>query len=181
MCYTMRYLLLASFVLYCGCLPRYQVERHGDEFQGVEIVRMDGNVLADPDRGGEWIELNAEVSKARRAAPAYLLRVVYRDAARDLRIPAGESLVLLVDGEPIPLRGTGSRGSRQTHVGRGIREEARYPVRADLLRRLAGAKAVRMRVVGSREYVERTFSAANLQNFKTFVAEHLDGAGPQAR
>ncbi|MDP9348536.1 MAG: hypothetical protein M3P24_05245, partial [Gemmatimonadota bacterium] len=147
---SLRRSLAALGLLLCvGCVPRYGVNTERDDFRGLKAHQMRGNVLGDPDRGGESIELNAEVITERKHAPRYALRVRYRDAHSWLKIPAGESLVVLMDTTPVTLRGPGSRRSRSRHFGRGVQEEARYEVTADVLRRIAGATKVRLRIIGS--------------------------------
>lgn len=171
--------LAALVLLLCaGCAPRYGVKTERDDFRGLRAHRMHGNILGDPDRGGELIELNAEVITERKHVPRYALRLRYRDAHAWLKIPAGESLVVLVDTTPVALRGPGSRRNRSRHFGRGVQEEAHYEVTAEVLRRIAGATKVRLRIIGSREYVERAFTPANQSRFQEFVKEHLDGAAP---
>lgn len=168
--------ILAALCLGTGCIPRYGVRAVEDDFEGVQIQRMHGNVLGDPDRGGEWIELNAELFRRRGAAPRYAFVLLYRDADAWLRIPAGKSLLALVDGEAIALRGSGSRRHRTTRLGRGVEEEARYEIGADVLRRMARAESVRFRIIGSREYVERVFTPENRDRLRAFVEEHMDEA-----
>lgn len=165
---------LAVCALSAGCLPRYRVTTTGDDFAGVTVHRMRGNVLDDPGRGGEWIELNAEVSRRRGSDPELRLLLHYRDAERWLWIPYGESLQILADEELITLSGTGSLRSRRTAVLGGVEELAAYPVSSEQLRRVARAGTVRVRVLGRREFVERRFSEAGLLRLREFISEQVD-------
>ncbi|HEX2190463.1 MAG TPA: hypothetical protein VHG51_16260, partial [Longimicrobiaceae bacterium] len=145
-----------------------------DDFAGVTVHRARGNVLADPDGGGEWIELNPELSRGRTGAVELGLALLYRDAHRWLWVPYGETLQLLADGELMVLGGGGSlRSRRRSRLG-GVEERVVYAVTPAQLRRLAAAESVRVRVVGRREYVERSFRPEGIARLREFVAAHLD-------
>jgi len=171
--------LLCLFVVLSGCVPRYGVKTFRDDFEGLTVHRMSGNVLDDPGRGGEWIELNAELRRVRGSdAPRLGMALLYRDSHRWLYVPAGETLLILADGERIALRGQGSSRSRRKAHLRGVEERAVYGISAEHFRRIAGADTVRVRILGRREYVERGFGEANRQRMREFVATHLDPPAP---
>ncbi|HET8655016.1 MAG TPA: hypothetical protein VFL93_05845 [Longimicrobiaceae bacterium] len=162
-------------VLMGGCVPRYGVSSARDEFLGTSEVRMHGDVLGNPDHGSEWIELNAVVRRRQGEPPAYALQVRYRDSDEWLRIPPGESLIVLADSQRIRLDGFGSRANRRTHFGLGVEEVASYAASADVLRSIARAERVRLRIIGSRDYVEREFTPENRARFRQFVDTQVDG------
>ncbi len=167
--------LLGLLIVLSGCVPRYGVKTFRDDFEGLTVHRMRGNVLDDPGRGGEWIELNAELRRVRGSdAPQLGMALLYRDSHRWLHVPAGETLLILADGERIALRGQGSSRSRRKAHLRGVEERAVYGISAEHVRRIAGADTVRVRILGRREYVERSFGEANRQRIREFVATHLD-------
>ena len=167
--------LVASLV---GCAPRYGVRTYRDDFAGVAVHRMRGNVLDDVDRGGEWIELNAEISRGRDSTADLSLELLYRDASRWLHVPYGESLQILADQELMVLNGTGSLRTRRRSVLRGVEERVTYRLTPEQLRRLASADTVRVRLLGRREYVERRFSEIGLSRLREFIGTHVDAQVP---
>ncbi|MET0398236.1 MAG: hypothetical protein ABW277_15650 [Longimicrobiaceae bacterium] len=166
-------LAAALIAVLAGCVPRYGVSTSRDDFAGRTVHRMRGNVLADPDGGGEWIELNVEVSRGRASAPDLSLALLYRDTSRWLWVPYGESLQILADRELIVLNGTGSFRSRRRSP-LGVEERVMYPISPDQLRRIVSADTVRLRILGRREYVERRFSDKGRLRLREFVKEQFD-------
>jgi hypothetical protein len=170
-----RSVLAAALVaVLAGCVPRYGVSTSRDDFAGRTVHRMRGNVLADPDGGGEWIELNAEASRDRASAPDLSLALLYRDTSRWLWVPYGESLQVLADRELIVLSGTGSFRSRRRSLTGAVEERVTYRVTLEQLRRIAAADTVRLRILGRREYVERRLGEKGRLRLREFVAAHVD-------
>ena len=94
-------------------------------------------------------------------------------------ISPGKSLVLLVDGKAIELQTiNGSLHSRRVLGPRSIREEALYQITPEVLRKMASAKTVTLRLYGSEGYIERGLSNTHLMNyrayFERFVFPRLD-------
>lgn len=167
-------LAAALLAALAGCVPRYGVSTSRDDFAGRTVHRMRGNVLADPDGGGEWIELNVEASRDRSAAPSLSLALLYRDPSRWLWVPYGESLQVLADRELIVLSGTGSFRSRRRSLMGGVEERVTYRITPEQLRRIAAADTVRLRILGRREYVERRLGEKGRLRLREFVAAHVD-------
>jgi hypothetical protein len=153
-----------------ACTPRYHVAHLRDDFEQTETRRSHGNVLVGEGTGHDWLALDAESLRMGNDTAQYALVADYRTNGPPLRIPNGETLVLLVDGQRVALRGRGSSGHRARSGLRGDREQARYPVSRAFLERIAAAREVRVRLTGQRYYVERSFSPANLRHFREFVS-----------
>ncbi|HET6230919.1 MAG TPA: hypothetical protein VFE05_12675 [Longimicrobiaceae bacterium] len=167
----MRRILAALLPLVLSaCVPRYRVAEWRDDFEQTETRQMRANVLAGEGTGHDWLALDAESSRTRGDTARYALVVDYRTSGHPLRVPAGETLVLLVDSQRVALRGAGSSGHRARSGVRGDREQARYPVFRTLLERIAAARIVRVRLAGQRYYVERSFSTLNLRHLREFLA-----------
>lgn len=174
------FLAVALLGALAGCVPRYGVSTIRDEFAGRTVHRMRGNVLDDPDQGGEWIELNAEVSRERAAATELTLALLYRDGGRWLRVPYGESLQILANEELIVLNGSGSLRTRRRSVLGGVEERVTYRISVEQLRRVASADSVRLRILGRREYVERRLSEKGLVRLREFIGAHVDAPAAPA-
>jgi hypothetical protein len=165
---SMRSAFLAAVLLLAACAPRYGVSVFSDPFERTAVRRMHGNVLGGAPAGGDWVALDAEEMRVPADTPRYDLRVDYRTQGEWLDVRPGESLVVLIDGDPVRLAGEGSQRSRaESRVGR--REVARYAVSAALLRRIAGARDVRVRLIGRRYHVDRVLTRANLSRLRRFL------------
>jgi hypothetical protein len=161
-------LALAALALLAACIPpRYQVATVRDDFAGTEVRRMEANLLDAPSGGRDWVALNAEVARDGRDSTRYALVVEYRADDDWLGIRPGESLLLLVDSQRVALASAGLAARERQAVG--VREMARYPVPGDLLQRIAGAKEVRVRVLGRRYYLDRAFGPANFRRLREFL------------
>jgi hypothetical protein len=175
----MRSTLLAALLLLAACAPRYHVVERTDPFERLTVRRMRGDVLGGPGAGTDWVALNAEETRAAGDTARYALVVDYRTQGDWLEIRPGESLVLLVDGDRVGLSGPGSTRAR-TQGAAARREVARYPAGAALVRRIAAARDVRVRLVGRRYHVDRAFTPRNLARFRRFVGAPTDGRQPLA-
>jgi hypothetical protein len=174
--------------LLCGCatlgVPSSGVQEIRDDFRGTTVYRMWGNTLSgggniltglEPTASID-VDLNAQKAiPASAANPSYSLVVEYR-APDWLFIKDGQSLSMIIDGEPLHFRGDGSMQNRE--VGRvgyrgGVTERAFYQVTPEQLRRIASATTIRVRVDGDSRYVERTMSPEIIANFHKFVTMHV--------
>lgn len=175
--YCLGALLLSAHCV--GCAP-YMVNTYHDKFDGYTKNTMQLNWVSY-ELYGAMIELNAQrlVPKVGRAS--YQLIVVYYDSGYDrggewLFIKAGESLILLVDGERIGLRTSENLIKREVGYGGSITETAFYLVPVEVLLKLANAKRVEVKIVGRHYFVTRHFRGGNIANFrrfcKNYVADH---------
>lgn len=174
-----RFRLAALLVLalgLSGCASalglNYEVVPVGDEFDGHTGVTMRMNTLGGTPLTGGRTTLDAR-KLVRNGDASYFLNVLYL-GSEWVFIERGESLILLIDGQRVPVSGSGSLAHREVHSGSMVEEAASYPVPASLLRQIAGAREVRVRIVGSRQNLDRHFTAENLARFREFVAQHVD-------
>lgn len=179
--------LIAVMVLalVTGCVSTSGTQTIRDDFRGATVYRMYGNEL--PGVGGAAgfllgmepasvtrVQILAQKVVVDGSAPEYSLMVEYTSPDW-LFIREGQSLSLMIDGEPLLLSGDGSMGGRE--VGRevyqgGVTERAVYGVSLADLRRIAFASEVLVRIDGEQRFWERAMSAQNVQNFADFLAEH---------
>ncbi len=131
------------------------------------MTRLEANLLHAPHGARDWVALNAEETRAPGDSVRYALVLEYRADDEGLRIRPGASLLLLADSQRITL--TGPR-SRRTRGPFGVHEAVRYPAPRALLERLASAREVRVRVLGSRHYVDRSFGEANFRRLRRFLS-----------
>ncbi|HEX8360813.1 MAG TPA: hypothetical protein VF613_11915 [Longimicrobium sp.] len=130
---------------------------------------MTNNVLEARAGANDWVALNALLVGDRDTA-GYRLEVDVRSTGEPLRIRAsGESLILILDSAQVALRADPGT-FRQTRSWTGVRENAVYTAPSGLLRKIAGARHVRVRVLGRKYYLERTMSAANIRRFSEFLS-----------
>jgi hypothetical protein len=153
----------------------YRVAPLGDDFNRLSGRKMENNFLARDEgfMGVGRLALNALVSDDGTA----LLQVDYISKGW-MFIRSGESLVLLLDGDRVGVAGPGSIASRHVISGSAVTETANYPVSMDLLRRIAAARQVRVRVVGSERTMDLHFSRENKARFEAFVGQAITSSDP---
>lgn len=161
-----------------GCASMATTKEKHDDFTGQTTTKMGYNVLSGAGITGGQVRFNPVKVADESNNVSYAIQVVYLASSIIgwCFIESGESLHLLIDGERVHISGNGSVGFRDVLSDGGIQEIAAYPVTADLLRKLANAKAVRVKIDGSRYSVERHFSETNTNNLKEFVAKYVDAS-----
>ena len=178
--------IAAVMVLVCGVAHAKDVSiyQNVDEFKGFT------QYFTDMDKtkvdGGGFLSLTEVRVQFRTVKPVptvpYSLRV--RTSTQGwLFIKNGESLVLKVDGVPMPLSGPGSIANREVIYSDLVAEEAYYDLTADQLAKLAGAQVIEYRVYGDKAYIQGKFSDKNMAELKFFAqkAPELNGlAAPAA-
>jgi hypothetical protein len=95
----------------------------------------------------------------------------YQDMSRE------ETLSLFIDGEEVRLRPEGDVRREKDQINHYISDFSIYPVSADVLRELAGAREVNVSIAGQGGTLEGYFEAQNLAAFKRFWEENGDSAG----
>lgn len=89
-------------------------------------------------------------------------------------ISPGKSLILMIDNETVELMSTnGSLYSRKVLGPNRIREEALYQITPELVKQLAAAKSVSLRLYGSEGYLERSLSASHLRNYSAYYEKFV--------
>src|SRR5690606_15755431 len=131
----------------------------GPDFQGVETIRLRGNVLPTPVGGIGAIELNAERRERPEQPFAYALLVEVR--GEGLKIRGGESLRVMIGDDTVALR-RDSAVTSWPRVDPTVREQARYPTPDSVMMRLAAAPQVRIAVAGAARWERRRLSDENL-------------------
>lgn len=162
--------LLVGAVAACATGGGYEVAQVGDDFNGMAGSMMRRNYLKVEGGAVASVTLNAVVTSAADTT-AHMLGVNYLGSGW-IFLGDGESLILLLDGERVALEQLGSP-RREVESGRIVQEIAVYPASPDLLRRIATADTVRVRLQGDRGRVDARFTPENTARFQSFVAEHV--------
>jgi hypothetical protein len=148
-----------------------------DTVSGEQVCVMIGNPLLPLIPRYPILSLGAvKTSGSAGGSPQYFLRAVYIDLERWLHIPGGPSLELRIDGEALELGGEGSAGSRTRGEKGKIFEVALYPVRPELISRIATAGAVSVRVRGDFS-LEKRLAPANRVYFHMFAKKNIGSPG----
>jgi len=167
--------LCAVLFLVGGCVTQPpEVTTHYDAFSGIRTDLMADNLLETPGTPREVIWLNAYRAYKNYSSSDYYLEVSYMATAEVgwLEIAPGESLVLIVDGEPMRLKGSGSANNRKTARKDFVTENALYEVSAIQIQKIAGARQVKLQIKGDKGLVEREFQEANFERFRAFVRNY---------
>lgn len=165
--------VLAGIVVMVGCAttPAPDVTTHYDNVSGLRTDLMSDNLLPAGDHPRELVWLNASRVYHTTSRYNYYLEVTYmaRKEVGLLEIPPGQSLTLVVDGETIPLTGTGSLDSEKETKEGLVQETAIYKTSRLVLQKISIAKKVNVAVKGKNGLVERDFADENLDKFRRFV------------
>lgn len=171
-----KFLIIFCFVLFslffsCATAP-YKVKTMHDEFDGYTLHRMQANTLSGGGLLGGNIAINPQKFISKDGKIIYSLVVEYAGEGW-LFIQEGESLILLVDGQRIGLKGDGSSRHRNTVYGGVVSEQALYDINREDLIKISNANEVKVKIIGSQYFAERHFSQVNFENFKKFVAQYV--------
>ena len=158
-----------------GCAspaPDFYTDRN--EYRGETTDMMVNNPLPSNGTGEGEVSFNATRIGQRNGITLYYFEVrIDEGSANWIEIEPGEALVLTVDGTELKYDGRGSAGLRKTT--RGLHSEsAIFLTTASDIRKVADAKAVKLKIIGKAGTIERTFAAENFERFKRFVASYLD-------
>jgi hypothetical protein len=168
--------LLASVFAGCATAPVPDVVTHYDPYTHFRTDLIPENMLESKGPPRELVWLNASRVFKDIKDFDYYLEVHYeaREETGYLNINPGASLVVIADEREIKFNGTGSLNNRKESRGL-VSEDALYLASANELRAIAGAKQVKVKVIGRNGIVERDFTPANSEKFKKFVTHFVDG------
>lgn len=170
------FLIICLSFTSCSSGSNYKVTTLDDNFDNFTVTRMKNNLLAGRTliSDAKSVYLNAVKYQRPNREPKYSLMVDYQ-SSEWLFIPEGESLILLVDGEPVKFSGRGSSGNRNRR-SLGIREVASYGLTFEQFRQIVTANEIAVKLKGANHFVERHFSQTNFKRFKEFFLEHVGKA-----
>jgi hypothetical protein len=162
------FLFILMNIFLSGCASHFI--SFTDESSNATIVRMNGNRLAG---GMSSLELNAQRFE-KEGQISYSLFIRY-SGLFFLNIDQGKSLLLIIDGQPTQITGSGSNG-RRNYISIGLVEEVAYyhNIEPDLIRKIAYAKQVEIEVQGSTTVLKRYFKTKNLLIFKEFYNSYME-------
>jgi hypothetical protein len=180
-------LLLALLLLGCATAPAtrtqsgiahdeeradvlYQLEC--DKVSGEKVCVMIGNPLIPLTPRYPLLSLGAmRKDRAEGAEPEYFLRLVYVNMVDWLHVGEGTPLHLTIDGATQVLAGAGSAPERIQGESGKVFEIALFPVSLDVLKRIATARQVTVRVKGAFE-LEKHLNSGNQLFFAMFVRKY---------
>ncbi len=167
-------ILLTLVGLLAGCASTNKgLLAYHDDFTGDLIEFTTDNLLTGDAVPGTDVWLNATRITQKNGVIVYYLEI-YLSSSRDwIKIEPGNTLFLTMDGKEYRYDGIGSPQSRGTSKGK-FTEHAIYRTTSADIRKLAEAKEVKVKVVGSVDVLQRAFGPANTQIFKDFVAKYID-------
>lgn len=123
--------------------------------------------------GGSFVSMRYVYISFNALAPVHAPEIAYSiNIEANLQdwifIREGESMILLVDGQSIPIRGLGSSGARSVS-SLGVKEIALYPFSIELLRKLASAQRIEFRVYGSQGNITGEFTPRIMEQLRFFA------------
>jgi hypothetical protein len=163
---------LISAILFIACRPPspapFKMTTTNHATEGYTVDTMTGNQLG----GEEGYALNAARYSAKDGAVKYALGVRYH-GEQWMFIEPGVSLILLIDGQRLGLKGQGSLRDRKSFDDGHVRETAKYPVSPELLKKMAAADNVEIHIIGRNFVAKVFFTSRNFENFRGFVDTYL--------
>lgn len=144
------------------------------------VDKFSGNIVYFTDReqpkleGGSFVSMRYVYINFNALAPILAPEIAYAiNIEANLQswifIRDGESMILLVDGQSIPVRGIGSASSRKV-TELGVRETAAYTFSIELLRKLASAQRIEFRVYGNQGNITGEFTPIMMEQLRFFAA-----------
>ncbi len=161
----------AALCLLAGCATRpADVTSYVDE-TGLRTDLLADNLLEAPGKPREVVYLNASRVFTSADKSKYYLEATYVAPMEVgyLDISFGQTLTLLLDGQPMPLTGSGSLNMRKVTKEKLVRETALYEVTKAQLQKIAAARKVQVKIRGANGLVEREFRPKNYEKFRLFV------------
>lgn len=141
-----------------------------------KVIRMSRNIVGGyrPEFGN--LTLNAERT-VEGSTDRYELFARWTGDAR-VDVQAGESLVILADSQEIKLKVLESGIYRDFQCERRCTydDRAYYPATAAQVEAIANAKQVTVRLIGSKQTIERGFNEQNFERFREFVQKNATPA-----
>lgn len=143
------------------------------------VDKFSGNTIYFTDReqpkleGGSFVSMRYVYINFNAVAPILAPEIAYAiNIEANLQswvfIRDGESMILLVDGQSIPVRGLGSVSSRKV-TDLGVRETASYDFSIELLRKLASAQRIEFRVYGNQGTITGEFTPKMMEQLRFFA------------
>jgi hypothetical protein len=167
--------LLFLVGLLAGCATKVpSVITYYDPYTHARTDLTAENMLESPEPIREIVWLNASRIFSNNREFQYYLEVDYMARAETgfLEIPSGETLVIDADGEKIKFSGSGSANSRKERKDE-VTERAIYLATGQQLRAIASATSVKVNILGRNGMVQRDFTPANFEKFRTFVQRYV--------
>lgn len=174
--------LLLALPLSAGVRIQTKFEVKKDDFKQVTTAISKGeNALKKEDYSVGNFSLRPGKTTDAQGRSSYSLRAGWRVEGGDaFKMKPGESLFLIVDGQRHALKTEKGSADTATKTA-GVflpqnHEWADYgPVEESLIRRIAAADNVRVKVEGAASALESSFQIKNFVVFEDFVAEVMDG------
>jgi hypothetical protein len=160
-----------AFLAGCASPDAPDVTTHIDRATGLRTDLLGDNLLEGQGPPRELLWLNASRVYRTYSDAQYYLEVQYmaKEAAGYLEIPPGDTLTVLIDGQPLKFSGTGGANMRKPYKDELVREVAIYPATRVQLQKIALGKDVKVQVRGNNGLVERDFAKENQERFRQFV------------
>lgn len=154
----------------CGTMP--EVTTYRNPVTGIRTDVLAENLLDTGEEAPrEMLWLNAYRHFRNDWEFNYYLEAIYgaREEAGYLDIPPGRTLTIIADGEELTFTGLGSF-EKEAENG-AVFESARYEANASVMRKIADAERVTVRLRGENGIIVRDFRPENKEKFQKFVEQ----------
>jgi hypothetical protein len=161
----------AALLAGCAGPQAPDVTTHIDHTTGLRTDLLGDNLLEGKGQPRELLWLNASRVYRNFSDAQYYLEAEYmaREEAGYLEIPPGDTLTIIIDGQPLKFSGTGGANLRKPYKDELVREKAIYPATRIQLQKIALGREVKVQVRGNNGLVERDFNKENQERFRQFV------------
>lgn len=151
--------------------PRYKMQC--DNVSGKTICVMTGNALRPFNPRYPMLSLGLVSEAEKTGPPRYFFRTVFVNEKQWLNIDRGKTLYITIDGETYDFFGVGSHNNRYTGEREKLYEIALYETSAAIIKKIAQAKKVSVRLTGA-FILEKSFGTVNNLYFQQFLRHYIE-------
>jgi len=161
-----RMLLIVLLLWSCGISAKYLVTEQYDQFEKVRTFTLQNQYLAAATTELALTNLiDLRVSQVIRPDTTLLLLIVIHQGSSRFYLDDGVSLVMLIDGVRYEFE--------QLWAKHGAVERGYYGIAPESFYRLAHAKTVAVKIIGTNGYLERAIHPKTLAKYQRFYTEYL--------
>ncbi|MBI4651684.1 hypothetical protein HY745_10460, partial [Candidatus Desantisbacteria bacterium] len=154
---------------------KYFIRTVSNEFDPYTIRELVRNVLDTEELfSEEFIELNARQFISEKKEQTYSLILVYR-GEKGFQAKGKEPLILLVDGERFaPEKVFPERNfTKQKEFRDRVQEEETFRINTEILKKIAYAKEVKVKITSDKRSIVAKFSDANILGYREFYEKFI--------
>ncbi len=162
----MRYIFIITSIFIVGCGSTQKITSYTDRYWGSSVDQIEGNCI----QSIYTFEVNPQRTINRDNDTTYCL-IIRLIGPKWYFIPRGVTLFMAIDGNNISVSGEGSVDDRVVLYHEVKEEYASYKVTKEIMRDIANASHVEVRVAGDRASAIGAFTEENFKYMRIFCRD----------